>query len=841
MLSFGLASCMEDGKTPYIGENGNWWIGDVDQGVPATGPKGDEGTKGDKGENGISVLKIEKTKAEGNVDTYTITYSNETSTTFTVTNGEDADDLTVRNVSIKSQSNNVDTYEIEFSDGYKSTFTVTNGEDGKNLSVVSIDKEKTEGKYDTYKISFSDESSQTFVVTNGVDGLTPYIGENGNWWIGEEDTGVLADYEKANNIPLTIYSSGLKYVTMTYDKTSGYVVTGWDEALFNAYIKEKYSQDEIAELDKVADTDKQLVIPNYIGNVPVIGVAAKSALNFGKVTLSNNIIYLAEEAFSGYENLKEIDFNNCNITTIPKKCFTGTSLSKIEFPKTVTKICDSAFELTPITYVDLTNIKYVGNNAFDDTYMNYVYIPKTVEYVGDNSFGCTFVYVENETKPSTWGGISRDAFGIFYNVKNNDEYFYSIENNEATLYQYLGTQSKLVIPATIDDKPITTIGSGFNSPVFDEDLLDDKSREDRYNFLTNLGCIRELIIGNNVKKIDKFSLMNCNMLIYVGKNVQYIGMTDGDGLIGLLYDRGGLYSLIVLEDSTKTKFYYSDSNIKTYDELIASDDDLEVLFRPNISYEDILYDEENKIYYAKDGSSYKVISCKNYYGNSVVIKDTINNLPVKTIDKYAFVGINIGKVLIGSNVNKIKTGAFFSVTTRLFIPKNVEIINSKGIDLDGSYSTIYVEASAKPDDWDSVWNADSYTNVVYSASKNEFINTFFTEEFMYKIKTDNTIELVKYLGSSNTIKIPRTIDGKVVTSIKEDFVDAKSSATYIYIPKTVEVIESMAFEVTSNVSLYIYLEDITVPSTYSTNWYYNTYYSSNTKYIYVQTSYKLDY
>ena len=28
-------------KTPYIGENGNWWIGDSDTGVQAQGEKGD--------------------------------------------------------------------------------------------------------------------------------------------------------------------------------------------------------------------------------------------------------------------------------------------------------------------------------------------------------------------------------------------------------------------------------------------------------------------------------------------------------------------------------------------------------------------------------------------------------------------------------------------------------------------------------------------------------------------------------------------------------------------------------------------------------------------------------
>lgn len=31
----------------------------------------------------------------------------------------------------------------------------------------------------------------------GVDGLTPQVGENGNWYIGDEDTGILADAEKA--------------------------------------------------------------------------------------------------------------------------------------------------------------------------------------------------------------------------------------------------------------------------------------------------------------------------------------------------------------------------------------------------------------------------------------------------------------------------------------------------------------------------------------------------------------------------------------------------------------------------------------------------------------------
>ena len=43
---------------------------------------------------------------------------------------------------------------------------------------------------DTYVINYSDGSKFEFVVSNGQDGKTPYIGDNGNWWIGDEDTGV---------------------------------------------------------------------------------------------------------------------------------------------------------------------------------------------------------------------------------------------------------------------------------------------------------------------------------------------------------------------------------------------------------------------------------------------------------------------------------------------------------------------------------------------------------------------------------------------------------------------------------------------------------------------------
>ena len=36
----------DPGLTPFIGENGNWWIGDTDTGVKAAGTDGEDGDDG---------------------------------------------------------------------------------------------------------------------------------------------------------------------------------------------------------------------------------------------------------------------------------------------------------------------------------------------------------------------------------------------------------------------------------------------------------------------------------------------------------------------------------------------------------------------------------------------------------------------------------------------------------------------------------------------------------------------------------------------------------------------------------------------------------------------------
>ena len=78
----------KDGESPTItiSDDGYWVINGVKSNVKATGQKGEDGQKG---KDGVSIQNIEKTSTSGSVDTYTITYSDGSTSTFKVTNGVD--------------------------------------------------------------------------------------------------------------------------------------------------------------------------------------------------------------------------------------------------------------------------------------------------------------------------------------------------------------------------------------------------------------------------------------------------------------------------------------------------------------------------------------------------------------------------------------------------------------------------------------------------------------------------------------------------------------------------------------------------------------------------------
>ena len=132
-----------DGLTPAIGENGNWWIGDTDTGVKAGGADGKNGADGKDGTDGL-----------------------------TPTIGENG------NWWIGDTDTGVKAAAADGRDGADGKDGV-DGKDGANGKDGIDGKDGVDGKDGT-------DGAQ------GAPGLTPSIGGNGNWWLGNTDTGVRA-------------------------------------------------------------------------------------------------------------------------------------------------------------------------------------------------------------------------------------------------------------------------------------------------------------------------------------------------------------------------------------------------------------------------------------------------------------------------------------------------------------------------------------------------------------------------------------------------------------------------------------------------------------------------
>ena len=760
LACFFLIACEDN--TPYIGENGNWWVGDEDLGVQAQGPQGEKGEKGDTGKKGNK-------GDDGD-------------------SGKDGEGVTVVNVE-KITSGLVDTYTIYFSDGTNTTFTVTNGEKG--------DK--------------GDKGNP------GYNGDTPYIGKNGNWWIGKQDTGILADYSgDARKI-----SDGLVFETVTKNGVAGMIVTDYN------------------------GTDTDVVIPNYVGAVPVIAIARDAFEDNTRITsisLSKNTVYLEEYAFSDCTSLASIDFNGAQIEKIPNYAFYNTALTSIELPEQTTYLGDSAFDGTYLGEINYQNITHFGSYCLNEYFGHggdYVYLDSKVEYVGSYAFDGVFVFAEHQSKPTNWASNiagTGDWSYVTYGCKKDSEYIYTTDGINATVHYYIGNEKRIQIPGKIEHYDVIKIGYGFgslggNRCKWYEELFDDEiiTISEAVSALTML---EEVKIPSGVSEIDCGTFFSVGTMIFIPKTVSKMGFGD-------LFDDINLTCYYAFESDNYPTFY---EGFISYDDIVtpSSYGFSEVRIGLGISPSKVEYNPDNKCYYYNEIIGYSLLASMDFLGSNIVINSTFNGSGVYTVRSNAIRYPSAKTVKIENGITKIQSNAILCDGIFVYIPKSVTTINASGI---CGFDKYLVGVSAKPSEWDSLWagSSTSSKNIQYSVdySDVEDIKVNATEEYVYTVSSKG-VSLVSYIGSSTTVKIPRKIDGIVVNEIKTGFFKG-SGTRYFYIPSSVTIIESKAFVNTSTSTFYFYCEASSQPSTWASDFYYNSYYGSTTKYITFYWSQSFDY
>ena len=614
------------------------------------GKNGQDGTNGTDGTNGsnLVIISVAKTATAGHVDTYTITYSDGSTTTFTVTNatscfnghgvpentlGEDGDMyINIKNWDFYKKEDGawikagnlhgkstltgegvpsndlgldgdiyVDTSSWDVYEKKDGVWTKTGNIRGKSTLSGTTNPLNTEGSNGDVYINTSSwdifekkdgvwtltgnirgksmltgsgapantvgtdgdvyidkDSWDIYTKANGtwtqvgrIRGESPYIGDNGNWWVGDNDTGVLADPAKVDN---SVPSDGLRFSAVTYGGEAGYFVSSYN------------------------GTDKDVVIPSYVGMTKVIGI--EDSVFSGKTTLTSVKLskftsYIGNNAFNGCSNIQEIDVNSAKIKTIGDYAFFNcNSLTSFTFSDKLLSIGNYAFRdcsnlvsisissgasignyafqnCSNVTSIQLKNVKKIGELAFFNIdKVTTITIPNSVTSIGYSAFGGMSA-LESYSAPFTGGvrdftftsGETNSQEMLFGYVFGENNYsnsssalqYYSTYSYVSGGYQISSVKSGSVtyyIPSSLRTVNITNASHIWSGAFYNCSMLATISLSnslavvsiDDYSFY-NCAALNSFTPTNTIKNIGNYAFYNCSSLesISLGSSIETIG------------------------------------------------------------------------------------------------------------------------------------------------------------------------------------------------------------------------------------------------------------------------------------------------------------------------------
>jgi hypothetical protein len=637
------------------------------------------------------------------------------------------------------------------------------------------------------------------VGKDGIDGITPHIGENGNWFIGDIDTLVLANVANVNMD--RIGTDGLYFDLTIRNGIAGYEVVDY------------------------TGTDLDIIVPNEIFGQKVISIkqgALPTTIN------SLSISKYTEEipSFENYTKLTSIDFNDAPVSLIPNNGFKGAiSLKTVENYDHVQTIGSYAFYNTQILFsaFDFTNIASIGDYAFYTTSISnldvdglifletdngysvsdqtYIYLPKTVENIGYRAFPSMFsIYYEGNSE------VVFNSEMFFKNVKRTDDgYWYVDHDTYVGLLNYTGDLDVIVVPNKLDSKDVTVV--------------------EKYAFIGNQQLSR-VDLPSSISSIGNYSfvLMRGLYILHIPSSIvnisdSYFGMWDG-----YEYDTYGIHftAPVLVFENNQVDMNFGSNTISSYN-----------WGRYAFGNSANQIQQDDDFVYLEKLLTYEILAIKNTSGK-VTIPAYFNLKPISRINQYSLIGYNGGVTMIdiSSGIEYISTNAFYKSTYLRFInvPNTINAVNYQGF----YYLTkaeIHIEANEKPSNWDSNW----YYNVGTIIWGSEFTDNISQDGlYLYEI-IGNNAKITKYLGewsSTSPLFIPEQIDGYHVTSIASNAIKytSSSSSLEIVIPNTVITIEPQA--ITYYMNLYIYSNLVSRPSGWATTFGDSYYYGTSDSYRY---------